>query len=239
MKAFLLAAGEGTRLRPLTNHKPKCLIPICGKPLLGIWLNKLENIGVSDVLINTHHLHEKVNEFVKNFNTSLRIHLTFEEELLGSAGTIRYNQDFIKNESCFWIIYADSLTSIDMSSILQFHEDNDSILTLGLFHTDESERSGIVALDPNGLIVDFVEKPKHPKGDLSNTGIMIASPELINIIPDSYPCDLSIDVIPQLVGRMHGMVTDEFFIDIGTHESYRIAQEKWVEVERKFLKDRC
>ena len=231
MKAFLLAAGESTRLRPLTHRMPKCLLPVGGKPLLEIWLDMLERIGVKDVLINTHHIPEKVDDFLKHFNTGLQIQLAFEEELLGSAGTIKNNRGFVKNEPYFWIVYADSLTAIDLSPILKFHKHVDSILTLGLFHTDEPQRSGIVKLDEKGLIVDFIEKPKHPIGDLSNTGIMVASPELIDYIPDYYPCDLSVDVFPHLVGRMYGKVTDEFFIDIGTHESYEIAQRKWDEMK--------
>jgi mannose-1-phosphate guanylyltransferase len=227
MKAFLLAAGEGTRLRPLTSEIPKCLLPVGGMPLLGLWYRLLEKHGVTEALVNTHHLAGKVESFVRTFKTPIRTRLDHEPVLLGSAGTVRRNRSFVENEPAFWIVYADGLTDMDLGALLAFHRRKRSMLTLGLFHTPVPKESGIAALDPDGRIVDFVEKPSDPKGDLSNTGVMAASPELLDEIPDRVPCDLSHDVLPGLAGRMHGLVTDRFFIDIGTPESYRRAQEEW------------
>lgn len=233
MKAFLLAAGEGTRLRPLTFHTPKCLIPIGGIPLIEIWYRQLERIGVREVLINTHHLAEKVKTFIQGLTTSIRTHITFEPELLGSAGTIAKNREFVAKEPYFWIIYLDSLTTMDFMELFQFHQKKNAILTLGLFHTDVPHDSGIVTLDEQGRIMDFVEKPKDPPTDLSNTGIMIASPQLLNEIPDKIPCDLSYDVLPRLVGRMYGKVIEAFFIDIGTVERYQKVIQKWDTIKKE------
>ncbi len=227
MKAFLLAGGEGTRLRPFTFHAPKCLIPIGGIPLLEIWYRQLERIGIREVLINTHHLPENVTSFIQSLKTSIQTHITFEPELLGSAGTILQNRAFVEKEPYFWIIYVDSLTTMDFMDLLVFHQKNHSILTLGLFHTDVPQDSGIVTLDAQGRVIDFVEKPQEPRTDLSNTGIMIASPQLIEEIPEKIPCDLSYDVLPKLIGRMYGKVTEAFFIDIGTVERYQEALRKW------------
>jgi mannose-1-phosphate guanylyltransferase len=207
-------------------HTPKCLIPIAGKPLLQIWFELLQQHGVDEVLINTHHLASRVWEFVQSLHTPIRTHLTYEPKLLGSAGTPRHNRKFVQNESFFWVIYADGFTTANLTGLLRFHQQTNSFLTLGLFHARLPRESGIVTLDRTGRIVDFVEKPTNPPGDLANAGIMVASPSFLTHIPNRYPCDLSFDVLPSLVGRIYGRVIDEFFIDVGTPENYRLAQAK-------------
>lgn len=234
MKAFLLAAGEGTRLRPLTFETPKCLIPIGGIPLLNIWYRYLEKNGITEVLINTHHLAHKVLEFVGHLETPIKTQITFEPELLGSAGTILKNSDFVRDENLFWIIYADSLTAMDMGKLLHLHQEKQSVLTLGLYHTDVPRECGIVILDKAGRIVSFIEKPSDPQGDLSNTGVMVASPDLLSEIPEKVPCDLSYQVLPRLLHRMYGLVTDSFFIDIGDPERYQTAQRNWNSMRTQF-----
>jgi len=110
MKAFLLGAGVGSRLRPLTDHTPKCLVPVRGRPLLAIWFDALVRHGVSEVLLNTHHLPGRVREFVETSTpTGLRVTLFHEERLLGSAGTVAANRDFVAGESSFFVIYAKSV----------------------------------------------------------------------------------------------------------------------------------
>lgn len=215
-------------MRPLTFKTPKCLIPIAGVPLLEIWYRLLEKQGVTEALINTHHLADQVREFIRSLQTSIHTELTYEPELLGSAGTIRRNRDFVRGEKDFWIIYADSVTTMPLENLLRFHREKESILTMGLFHTDVPKESGIVTLDESGRIVGFVEKSLDPPGDLSNTGIFAASPSFLNEIPDQYPSDLSYHVLPKLVNRMYGKVLDGFFIDIGTMINYRIAGKEWM-----------
>jgi mannose-1-phosphate guanylyltransferase len=91
MKAFLLAAGKGTRLRPLTFNTPKCLVPICGKPLVEYWFMLFRQYGIQEILINTSHLAEKVRSYVKNSSSGVKIRLTYEKNLLGSGGTVKKN----------------------------------------------------------------------------------------------------------------------------------------------------
>ncbi len=239
MKAFLLAAGEGTRLRPLTLDTPKCLVPVHGIPLLEIWFRLLEKHGIGEVLINTHHLPDKVNRFLSGCRTNIKVHVVYEEELLGSGGTIKQNRDFISDDPFFWIIYADSLTNTDLGKLLHFYRKHPSLLTMGVFETDVPELSGIVTLDDHGTIIGFVEKPDHPPSRLSNTGIMIASAQFVDAIPDRVPCDLSVDVIPGLVGQMTAVKIDGFFVDIGTRQGYDAANRKWEEMAGSgFLGDR-
>src|SRR5690349_17666261 len=107
MKAFLLAAGLGTRLRPITDTLPKCLVPVNGRPLLSYWMDLLEEYGVTDVLINLHYLPDPVRRFADEYTGGVKIHLMMEEELLGSAGTLHANRDFVEGEEQFFILYAD------------------------------------------------------------------------------------------------------------------------------------
>jgi len=158
MKAFLLSAGYGTRLKPLTNNIPKCLVPICGKPLLAWWMDLFEKHGINEVLINTHYLADEVREFIEYYNaqkTGVTLIESYEKDLLGSGGTVAINKSFIKNEEKFLICYADNLTNIDLSELIKFHTKKQGILTMGLFYTNNPKECGIAAIDSHDLIVGY------------------------------------------------------------------------------------
>jgi mannose-1-phosphate guanylyltransferase len=227
MKAFLLAAGLGRRLQPLTLDIPKCLLPIRGTPLLGIWLRLLQQYDVAEVLINTHHLAEQVEAFVKKNSEGLQIRVTYEPEVLGSGGTLLRNRHFVDGERAFYVLYSDNLTNIDLSAILRFHESHKGIVTVGLRRMDMPQTRGIAVIDSESRVVEFEEKPTHPKSDLANTGILVASPGLFEYIPDRLPCDIGYDVLPRLVGHAYGFILEGYLRDIGTLESYKLAQSEW------------
>src|SRR6185295_6288407 len=121
MKAFLLAAGLGTRLRPITDSAPKCLLPIGGRPMLDIWLDALAKAGVNEVLVNAHHLAGQVEAHVAARSGAPAVHVVIEPELLGSAGTLRANRDFLIGEDMFLAINADNLTDFDLSVLIDAH----------------------------------------------------------------------------------------------------------------------
>ncbi len=230
MKAFLLAAGYGTRLRPLTDAIPKCLVPIRGEPLLSWWFQLLCRHGYRDVLVNTHYLARLVRAYLNDFNcqlTGLIAHEFYEEVLLGSGGTVKANRDFLTTDEPFAICYADNLTNIDLTSMLAFHRQHGGVLTMALFRCGNPKACGIAAADPSGRIVAFEEKPKNPQGNLANAGVYIANPELFRYFPDAAFCDFGKEVLPSLVGKMYGWEIQDYLIDIGTPENYRKAQEEW------------
>ena len=230
MKAFLLAAGFGTRLRPLTDNTPKCLVPIQGKPLLEWWLLLLKKHGINEVLINTHYLAEQVQDFVTRYNekhNDMKITVFYEPVLLGSGGTVRANKDFIGNNSNFLICYADNLTNINLSNLISSHKKNKSILTMALFRSENPEQCGIAVLDDNNKIVDFVEKPSNPVSDLANAGVYVANNEIFKFFPDNSFCDFGNDILPKLIGQMSGYETNDFLLDIGTPKNYEKAQKEW------------
>lgn len=229
MKAFLLAAGAGTRLRPLTDRMPKCLIPIGGKPLLEIWLEALEKLGVTEARVNTHHLAEQVESFAAaRPPSSLKLSLFHEPELLGSAGTIRANREWLEPEKEFLIIYADNLTDADLSGFVRFHRERQSEFTLAVFKTPNPDECGIVVTDAAGLVTEFQEKPANPKSSWANAGLYLAGPALFDVIPDRPGiCDFGFDVLPRLMGRMHAYPLDGFYCDIGTPERLDYARRMW------------
>ena len=238
MKAFLLAAGKGTRLRPLTDTTPKCLLPICGKPLLGIWLELLERHGIAEVLINTHHHAEQVESFLRfrQEQHRLKILISHEDVLLGSAGTLWRNRDFVSGEEAFLIAYADNLTNADVTDLFRVHHrtlQQGGILTMALFHAPQPAACGIASIDPEGRITAFEEKPRNPRSDLANAGIYVASEAIFEVFPQSVESrasgilDIGHDVLPRLVHRMFGTVLNAYLRDIGTPESYQAALEEW------------
>ena len=230
MKAFLLAAGQGTRLRPITKTVPKCLIPVAGKPLLKIWLENLEQSGITEVLINLHWKADMVRSYLRDLRTGIQIRCVEELRLLGSAGTVAANRFWIEQEQMFWIIYGDVLTKADLKKMRAFHLERQAQFTMGLVPTDQPHRCGIAQLNGPGTVVSFEEKPLHPRGNLAFSGIFLANPRICDFIPRTSVADLGRDVFPKLVGLMQGYIIREFLLDIGTIENYRLAQKLWDDV---------
>ena len=245
MKAFLLSAGLGTRLRPLTDEIPKCLLPIGGKPLLQIWMELMGRHGVSEVLVNTHWHAEKVGQYIAKIEkrkeelgeTHLpRVRVFHEAELLGSAGTLWANRGWIEDGEAFFILYGDNLTNVDLGKMWRFHKGHRLPFTLGVFKAERPEACGIAEVDGDGVVTGFVEKPKKPKSDLAAAGVYLADHRIFDAFPEDAgkkrPLDLGFDVIPNLVGRMKVYVIAEFLMDIGTADSYEKAQRIYPQISQ-------
>lgn len=230
MKAFLLAAGLGTRLRPLTDTIPKCLVPIDGKPLLEWWMNLFARYGVEEVLLNTHYLPEKVRAFLHSYaarDGAVHVREYYEPELLGSGGTVAANRDFVGDDKTFLICYADNLTNADLGELVRFQQERGGILTMALFRTNTPEQCGIAETAPDGRILTFTEKPERPAGNLANAGIYVADRALFEVLPSGGFCDFGKDILPKLVGQMYGFPLREYLIDIGTPENLERARKEW------------
>ena len=227
VKALLLSAGLGTRLRPLTNRMPKCLVSIGGRPLLSYWFDLLRATTIREVLINTHHLREQVAEFMARVNEEGRFHVTesYEPKLLGSAGTIAAHGDWIKDADSCLVVYTDNLSDVDLSRLIQFHQSHDDPLTMMLFRTPYPQQCGIARMNDDALIVDFVEKPQVPASNLANAGVYVLSAAAYREIVDRRAFDLARDVLPTFVGRMRGWVHDGYHRDVGSRESLEFARK--------------
>src|SRR5579871_179660 len=154
LKALLLAAGLGTRLRPITANLPKCLVPILGKPLLAYWLDMLIPNGVEHVFVNTHYLPDKVNSFIRSHPYREKVTLVNEEVLLGTAGTILKNRHWFEQQP-FLLAHADNLTRFDLQAFIQTHEQRKTgfEMTMMTFETDLPQSCGIVELDENNIVI--------------------------------------------------------------------------------------
>jgi mannose-1-phosphate guanylyltransferase len=233
VKAFLLAAGLGTRLRPLTDTVPKCLVPVQGRPLLDLWLDALDRAGVAEVLVNTHHLACRVREHVLARVGPPVVRLVHEEELRGSAGTLRANRDFVAGEDMFLALNADNLTDFDLGVLVAAHRAGGRLATIALFRAPRPSACGIAEVDAAGTIVGFVEKPEHPAGDLANAGMYAFSGEVFDLLDGPEPLDIGRHLLPRLVGRA-GSVTvgDAYFLDVGTPEALERARTQWTGAAR-------
>ena len=224
-RALLLAGGLGTRLRPLTDTVPKCLVPVGGQPILTWWLDALEAAGITEALINTHHLPDPVRAYMvqQNAQRALQLSEAYEPELLGSAGTVHANRDWADGADRILVIYADNLSDIDLGALIAFHDSHNDPMTMALFRAEHPEKCGIAALDARGVITEFIEKPEHPVSDLANAGIYVLDADAWREIADMDAFDFGFDVIPRFVGRMRGFAHPGYHRDIGTPEALAAA----------------
>ena len=234
MKSFLLAAGLGTRLRPLSLTEPKCLVPVHGEPLLQWWAELFKVCGIHEVMINTHYLREQVADFIGRYNAlhnGLTFHETYESSLKGSGGTVKDNSAFVDDDDNFMIAYADNLTDMNLAAFQDFHKDicvtHSGILSMALFRANHPEQCGIASLDEEMRITEFTEKPKIPKSNLANAGIYIASRKIFDFLPNKTPLDFGNDVLPLLTGKMYSYETSGLLIDIGIPKNLARAQTDW------------
>ena len=226
MRAILLAAGLGTRLRPMTITIPKCLVSIHEKPLLQIWLENLSHYGIGPFLVNTHNFQEQVEEFLKNNTFEDQVFLTHETELLGTAGTLVKNLGFFQGEDGL-LIHADNYCLANFKDFIQVHRQRPAncVFTMMTFRTDNPSSCGIVELDERGVVIGFHEKVKTPPGNLANGAIYLLSTEFLKSLGSDYQdaSDFSTEIIHQFFGRIFSYETEELFIDVGSPESYHKA----------------
>lgn len=227
MKAFILAAGLGTRLHPVTIDVPKCLVPIAGKPLLQIWLELLGSYGVEEALINTHYLSEMVQDFSASWSGVPKLRLSQETELLGSAGTLKRNWNFVAKEESFLVCYADNLTDINLTKLTGFHQRHCGLVTMALFRSERPKECGIAEMDDSGRIISFEEKPAVPKSSFANGGIYLMRTGIHAYLPRMKPSDIGFDLLPRCLGQMYGWLWEGLLFDIGNPESYLLAQKEW------------
>tara|TARA_Y100001968_G_scaffold146236_1_gene133709 strand:- start:1459 stop:2178 length:720 start_codon:yes stop_codon:yes gene_type:complete len=228
IKALLLAAGLGTRLRPMTLTTPKCLIKINNKPILEHWLDKLEDVQVGSVLINTHYLNQQVEDFlIKQCKRSIKIKQFNEIKLLGTAGTLLANKQFF-NESTGLLIHADNYTNINLDGLIKAHRNKPSncLLTMLTFDSKNPKNCGIVEVDSNGIMKEFHEKVGKPPGEKANGAIYVFDSDFLKFLNNCMPNakDFSTEVIPSLKGLIYTWHTNKPFIDIGSPETLAEAE---------------
>ena len=190
---MVLAAGRGTRLRPLTDAIPKAMVPFAGKPLLEYVVRLLARHGFDDLVINLHHLPQVIADYFGDGRAwGVSIAYSLEDDLLGTAGAARQVADFF--DGPFLLYYGDNLTNFDLGDLWQNHQREGEIASIGLVRLDDPTTRGIVGLDARGRIDRFVEKPRPDQvfdNYWVNAGIYALQPEILDRIPPDVPCDFS------------------------------------------------
>jgi mannose-1-phosphate guanylyltransferase len=228
LSAFLLAAGFGTRLRPLTNKWPKCLMPVRGYPLLGHWLNALIENGITNISVNTHFMSDKVDDFIVGNNFSCLVRLVHEPKLLGTAGTLRANAGDLRGNTLM-LIHADNWCQCDLASFIEFHKNsrpNNCCITMMTFVTQSPQSCGIVEVNDSNVVVAFYEKVSNPPGNIANAAVYIIEPEVIEFIKNNVAVnDFSKDVLPKYLGRIAAWRNNGVHRDIGSSNELLAAQK--------------
>jgi mannose-1-phosphate guanylyltransferase len=223
LKAILLAAGLGTRLRPITDTIPKCMVPINGKPLLEIWLEKLDKAGINEILINTHYLSNVVIDFIHNSKYKEKCKLVHEEKLLGTAGTLLHNIDFIEEEDCL-LIHADNFCEEDINNFIIAHNNRpkNCLLSILAFRTQSPTQCGIIETNESKILIGFHEKVENPPTNLASGAMFILTSKFNAEFKINYdkPFDFSKEIVPKYLSKIFVFETNKIFADIGTIDSY-------------------
>jgi len=232
VKALVLAAGLGTRLRPLTEELPKCLLPIGGKPLIAHILELLGRHGLRDVYINVYWYADAIRVALGDGDDcGVRIDYLAEEELSGTAGPIRKLSTELSGDR-FLVLNGDNLTNLDLTALIEFHRQSGAELTIALHREAPSDlpEKSVVLTDGEGRITEFVEKPVVSElfSEWSSGGVYVFEPSILRSIPEGRPYDLGHDLIPALLRdarRVFGFKSEYYLVDIGTPEAYARAEE--------------
>lgn len=228
---MILAAGRGTRLRPLTDSCPKPMIPIGDCPLLEHIIRLLAKHSFDELVINLCHLPHLIQDYFKD-GAAWNVHITYslEEDLLGTAGAVRKMADFF--DETFLVYYGDNLTNFDLTEMWEAHRQKGEMATIGLLWMDDPTSRGIIGLDGRNRIDRFVEKPRPEQvfdDYLINAGTYVLEPEILARIPPAQVCDFSSDIFTGMLAdrrsiyghRMRGQL-----LSTDTPERYELAQKR-------------
>jgi mannose-1-phosphate guanylyltransferase len=235
MKALLLAAGFGTRLGNLTKDTPKPLVKVGDDPMLAFCIDQLWKSGVTEVVINTHYLAEKIEEFIDEIDTPMKVILSHEDKLLGTAGTLRKHIDFLSDDD-FLVMHSDNFFSDTLLNFVKKHKARKagSFGTLGTFETNQPESCGVLVLNPDKTICEFHEKVSNPPTNLANAAIYAFTPKirepLFQLSEDEN--DISRNLIPKLMSSLFTHNFEGLFVDIGTPEGLKLANSYKSEFSR-------
>jgi len=224
-----MAGGEGTRLRPMTANQPKPLLPVVNRPIMEHVLRLLKRHGFDETVVTVQFLAALVrNYFGDGEEFGMSLQYATEEMPLGTAGSVRNAEDALRDEP-FLVISGDALTDMDLTGLVRFHKEKGALVTVALAKVPDPLEFGIVITEEDGQIQRFLEKPTWGQvfSDTVNTGLYVMEPEVLAEIPPGQVVDWSADVFPKLLDRgapLYGYVSDSYWEDVGTHESYLKVQ---------------
>tara|TARA_B100002052_G_scaffold241862_1_gene226474 strand:- start:126 stop:911 length:786 start_codon:yes stop_codon:yes gene_type:complete len=244
ISTLILAAGKGSRLMPYTKNWPKCLMPIGNYPLLEYWLSLLNENKICDVYINLHSHHKVVEKFLKRKRFKNMIKTIYEEDLLGTAGTLFYIKDKFKFNTIL-IVHADNWSVFNLGDFIDYHlyhRPKGSYATMMTFDSDNPQQTGIVETDKNGIITNFYEKISNPPSNRANAAVYLLERKAFDLFKNQKDItDFSTQVIPKLLGNISTWHNNNIHKDIGTIETLRKAQKDikpkivWQEIDDWYI----
>jgi len=229
MKAVVMAGGEGTRLRPLTSHRPKPLAPVLNRPIMEHIIVLLKQHGITEIVVTLHYLADEIEGyFGDGSDWGVKLYYSVEDTPLGTAGSVRKAADLLRDDT-FVIVSGDALTDIDLTKAVAFHRNKQSLATIVLSHVPNPLEFGVVIADDEGRIRRFLEKPSWGEvfSDTVNTGMYVLEPAVFDYMEPGRPYDWSQDIFPQILREekaLYGYVMQEYWSDIGNLNQYRESQ---------------
>ncbi len=227
MKAVLLAAGLGTRLRGVTGDRPKILVPLAGRPLLDHQLDYLAAQGMTRVAVNLHHGAAEVVAHLEASTPPVEVVVSVEEALLGTAGALRPLAAFL--DETFVVLYGDVVTDLDLRDLVRRHREYGGIATLACYRSDDVAGKGVLEVDDRLAVTAFVEKPSEAaQGRLVNAGVHVLEPAVIDYVPEGES-DFGFDVWPRAIAAGAGVYAapiDAYLVDVGTPEALAEADAR-------------
>jgi mannose-1-phosphate guanylyltransferase len=227
VQAMILAAGRGTRLGELGRTIPKALVEIGGEPLLARQFSYLAQTGVERVVVNAHHLAEQIVHFVRSRSHPIEVEVSVEPALLGTAGGVRAALSRFDEGSPIIVIYGDTIVDAPLQTLLVNHVSAAADGTIAVNWLEDTSGKGVVEVDEDGVIIDFIEKPKEPRPGLANAGVYVIEPELMKLVPENCFCDFAIDLFPHALRAgllLRAQVITVAADDIGTPDALARAQ---------------
>lgn len=227
MKAVVMAGGEGSRLRPLTIGRPKPMVPMVSKPVMGHILDLLKRQGITEVVVTLAFMPESIQGYFGDGSSmGMKLYYAIEETPLGTAGSVKNAQEYL--DEPFLIISGDAVTDINLQEVIKFHQEKGADATLTLYRVPNPLEYGVIITDPDGKITQFLEKPSWGEviSDTVNTGIYVIDPSVLDLIEEGVSTDWSKDVFPQLLdsGRpLYGYVAAGNWTDVGDITEYMRA----------------
>jgi len=227
MKALLLAAGFGSRLGDISKITPKALVEINNVPIIEICINKLIEVGVKEIIVNSHHKANMIQDFFESRNFKAKITLTYENVLLGTAGTLKKQFESLADDD-FFVMHSDNYFSENLVKMLESHKQrkNGKFGSMATFTTDSPQNCGVLTLDSSQRITGFYEKVENPPSDLANAAIYIFTNQIqenLFSIHEPFP-DISKNLLPKIFPELNPYYIEGPFVDIGTPEGLALAR---------------
>ena len=234
MKAVILAGGKGTRLAPYTTVFPKPLVPLGNRPILHTIISQLSYYGFKDIVLSVGYLAELIKAYFQNVDLPEGTKISYVQEKVpaGTAGSISLVPEL--NES-FLVMNGDILTTMDYSKLLSYHKEMGGIMTIGMNRKSVKIDLGVLETGDDGVVTDYIEKPE--KTYSVSMGVYVYEPSVLKYIEPGQYLDMP-DLVHRLLAdgeKVAGYLSDAFWLDIGRHDDYALAQEEFEKRKDAFL----